>query len=192
MSLYAAKEFAWGFPGWVEGRTEQWIRFLVSMMPEYDDMPKTNDFESKERYVEALYVSGKRKELRGDLKSAFQFYHTALQLDTSNSILALSLGLTEVYLGDFSNGLMEELSLHGIQLLESVISPKSMFRPIPSPIVKYGIQYRAAFYYSQRHYHKETSSNLLHLAASTFPHDDCWEIYHASYVGIEMEIGSVS
>ena len=164
MSLYAAREFGWGFPGWPEGRTEQWIRLLSSQMPELggEKIPQRDEFNSNKEYAESLFVAGKIRELRGEIHRAVLIYERALTFAPRSSILAIALGMTKIFIGDSLNRV--DISLSGFELLESVIAPGSSYRPLPrrrgGSIVRYGVAIRGAFWYVSR---SRMNSHLLAL-----------------------------
>ena len=149
MSLYAAREFGWGFPGWPEGRTEQWIRLLSSQISEFDVLPQRDEFNSDKKYSEALFVSGKRREMAGEIDKAVLIYEKSLQFRPRSSLLAVNLGIMKIRAGESMGH--QELSLRGMKRLESVIEKGSSFRPLPrrrgGSIVRYGIAIRGVFWY---------------------------------------------
>jgi predicted O-linked N-acetylglucosamine transferase (SPINDLY family) len=186
MALMAANRYDWGFPGWAEGRIEQWISMLTTRMNEFDTTPDRSKYDSDEQYSEALFVKGKRQELRGNSDGARQIYENALRYNSKSSLIILALGMVEVNSPINQRVGPEKVALptQGIARLQSSVSNTEL-EPIvkTDSIVQYGIDMRAAFWYKQAYYPDETNRALESVHASNYPHDDCFsEILRATYV----------
>ena len=74
---------------------EQWIQVLSARMPEFENVPRRSDFASDEEFSEALFVTAKRKEMRGEVVAAREIFRKALKANPVSSLVSLALGLLE-------------------------------------------------------------------------------------------------
>ena len=188
LALAAAARYDWGFPGWPEGRIEQWIQFLSALMPpaSFNTEPLRSEYNSNEEYAEGLFVYGKRQMiLRGNQEGAMQAYDKALRhYNSHSSLLALSLGSLES-MGNPST----LVPIRGFDRLVSTLDHNNTEEIVFEPkvgkdsSVHYGINARAAYMYHQLHYPEKCDIALDHIRSSQYPHDDCLsEILYTTHI----------
>jgi len=179
MSLFAAEAYDWGVAGWTAGgRIEQWLQLLTIQMSQFDNLHQIHraDFDSTARFSEALFVCAKRQQLRGNTNAAREIYLKALQANPRSSVVSIALGLLEINVPD-----TEQV---GMARLEAALAPSSNLLPPleDNSIVTYGTDIRVAYLYSGKQYEKEARDALESAFVSQYPHDDCFELYRASYM----------
>lgn len=191
-TLFAARTYDWGTAGWsFEGRTEEWIRLLSMLMPNEFNSPSSlvDKFGGGEgggeggrsRYAEALFVVGKRCEMRGDFRGAQAAYAMGAAADPTSSLLALALGSAEF------NSQEEDGEIVGraLERIQGVINGGDDYVPAVSwdTAAGHGIASRAAIWYHQRHLPDEARLAAEEARGSGYPHDDCVsELFYATYV----------
>ena len=124
MSLYAARDSDGDF-GLARGTNEQWIR-LSGLMPELEEIPQRGDFKSKKQYAESLYLG---KEKSWEVRSTSASLYERARRFSSKFRSGDCSWMMKILVGDSMSSV--DISLQGFDLLESVITSDSSFRPLP-------------------------------------------------------------
>lgn len=186
-TIFTAQMYSWGFFGF-NGRIEEWIQMLTTIDTgdrAFWGFPQQNIFQNQEDFVTALIAAGRNFERQGNAENAIMAYQQALSLDPTNAHAMVACGHLALMKGDAARN--EEMALKAVDLLQKAVDPLEQQgmevhpRITPDMGVFYDMIARISYYLGTRHY--ESARKWLQKGLrSSYPHDDCFELFEATLV----------